>query len=215
VSFFSQIGEADAAHPGHLARLGGRRMAVAAAAFAAAALALGACSSPPPTTFDLSAPRDVGKSAGGQGQLAVGEPIAVQALDSERIIVKDQADAISFLPGVQWADRLPRLVQTRLIQTFENASRIASVGRPGGGLVADSLLVTEIRAFQIEAAGSQALVEITAKLVTSAGRVVAARLFTARVPVASLEGPNAAQALDKALSQVMRDIVRWTSGRRA
>lgn len=188
----------------------GRRIALGLAA----AMALGGCSSTPPTTFDLSAPRDVGRVGPGRGQLAVAEPIAVQALDSERIIVKDRSGAISFLPGVQWADRMPRLVQTRLIQTFENASRIANVGRPGGGLNADILLVTEIRSFQVASATGEAFVDITAKTVNSAGRITAARMFSARVPTGGIDGPDAAEALDKALSKVMLDIVRWTAGGR-
>jgi cholesterol transport system auxiliary component len=176
-------------------------------------IALAACSSgPTPTTFDLTAPRD-GLKARGRGQLAIAEPVTVQTLDSESIIVKDPANAVSFLTGAQWADRLPRLIQTRLIQTFENASRIASVSRPGGGIVADAVLSTEIRAFQVEAGSGEAVAEITAKLVANSGRVIAARLFTARVPVTAIDGPNAAMALNRALSQVMREIVRWTSAR--
>ena len=60
---------------------------------------------------------------------------------------------------------MPNLVQTRLIQTFENGSRIAAVGRPGERIVPDFQLNTDIRAFNIEAASGQAVVEITAKLI--------------------------------------------------
>ena len=54
------------------------------------------------------------------------------------------------------------------------------------------------------------MVEITAKIVGDAsGRIQRAKLFSARVPVAAVDGPGAAQALDRALSQVLIDIVRW------
>jgi cholesterol transport system auxiliary component len=46
------------------------------------------------------------------------------------------------------------------------------------------------------------------------GRVLAGRIFTARVPVAAVETPNAARALDEALSVAMLDIVRWVSSAR-
>lgn len=162
-----------------------------------------------PTTYDLSAPRDFGRIGGGGGVLIVAQPTAVQALDSDRLIVKDSSGALSFLGGAQWADRVPNLVQTRLIQTFENGSRIAAVGRPGERIVPDFQLNTDIRAFNIDAASGQAVVEITAKLIGDrTGKVQRARLFSARVP-AGAEGAGAAQALDQALSQVLIQIARW------
>lgn len=162
-----------------------------------------------PTTYDLSAPRDFGRIGGGGGVLIVAQPTAVQALDSDRLIVKDSSGALSFLGGAQWADRVPNLVQTRLIQTFENGSRIAAVGRPGERIVPDFQLNTDIRAFNIDAASGQAVVEITAKLIGDrSGKVQRAKLFSARVPAGS-EGAGAAQALDQALSQVLIQIARW------
>ncbi len=161
--------------------------------------------------FDLSAPRDVGRlSSGSRAALIVAEPTTVQALDSERIIVRDGAGALSVLPGVQWADRLPKLVQTRLIQTFENGSRLGAVGRPGERILPDWQLNLDIRAFAIDAASGEAVVEISAKLIRDrTGRVAGARLFTARVAAGGIAGDSAAQALDAALSQVLVEIVRW------
>ena len=162
-----------------------------------------------PTTYDLSAPRDFGRIGGGGGVLIVAQPTAVQALDSDRLIVKDSSGALSFLGGAQWADRVPNLVQTRLIQTFENGSRIAAVGRPGERIVPDFQLNTDIRAFNIDAASGQAVVEITAKLIGDrTGKVQRAKLFSARVP-GGADGAGAAQALDQALSQVLIQIARW------
>ncbi|CAN7524268.1 ABC-type transport auxiliary lipoprotein family protein [Bosea sp. LjRoot237] len=163
-----------------------------------------------PTTYDLSAPRDFGRARGSGGVLIVAQPTTVQALDADRLIVKDSSGALSFLGGAQWADRVPNLVQTRLIQTFENGSRIATVGRPGERIVPDLQLNTDIRAFNIDAASGQAVVEITAKLIGDrTGKVQRARVFSARVPASAVDGAGAAQALDQALSQVLIQIVRW------
>src|SRR5262249_44207437 len=126
-------------------------------------------------TFDLYAPREVGRVGQAYGQLTINEPIGVQIFDSERIVVKEQTGAITYLSGAQWSDRLPRLIQTRLIETFENAQQ-ARVGRPGGGIVSSTALATEIRAFQVDAASGQVVVEISAKLVASYGRVIAGRV---------------------------------------
>ncbi len=170
-----------------------------------------ACSaSPSPTTFDLSAPTTVKAARSSHTQLAISEPLTVQALDSDRLIVKDSNGSISYLPSGQWADRLPRLVQTRLIQTFENASRLGKVNRPGDRIVADQQLNTEIRDFQIESATGEAVVSVSAKIVNDrTGRIVAARIFSARVPAQAIEADKAALHLDEALSRVLTDIVIW------
>ena len=173
-------------------------------------LVAGRMSGSPPTTFDLTAPSQ--KVLGGSiaGQVVVAEPVAIQVLEADRILVKDGAGAVSFLGGGQWADRLPRLIQSRLIQTFENASRLKAVSRPGERISADYVLTTEIRAFQIEAATGEAVVTLSVKVVNDrSGRISSARVFTARAPVGAIDPVNAAQALDKALSVVFLDIVRW------
>jgi cholesterol transport system auxiliary component len=143
-------------------------------------------------------------------QVVVAEPAAVQVLASQQLLVRDEGGTVSFLGAAQWADSLPRLVQARLIHTFENTSQVRAVARPGSGAVADVQLTSEIRAFEVRTPGAEAVVEISAKLVADQnGRILAGRIFTGRVPVAAIEAPNAARALDEALSSVMLDIVRW------
>ncbi|ALA16292.1 MULTISPECIES: ABC-type transport auxiliary lipoprotein family protein [unclassified Chelatococcus] len=186
-----------------------------ACALFAAALVLAGCAGPAPATFDLSAPREVtGAARIGGDQLIVTEPAALQTLDGNAIIVKSEGGAVSQLDGVQWADRLPKLVQTRLIQTFENGSRLGRVARPGEGVVANYALGSEIRRFEVSSTSSEAVVEISARLIeTVSGRVVSAKIFSARVPVAGITGPGAARALDEALSSVLLQIVRWSPAR--
>ncbi|MGX5732761.1 ABC-type transport auxiliary lipoprotein family protein [Bosea thiooxidans] len=180
------------------------------AALAAGALLAGCGGGATPTTFDLSAPSGFGRVRGSRAVMVVAQPTTVQALDSDRIIVKDSSGALSFIGGAQWADRIPALVQARLIQTFENASRIGSVSAPGQRITPDVQLNTDIRSFNIDAASGTAVVEITAKIVGDrTGLIQRARLFSARVPAGAVDGPGATQALDRALSQVLVEIVRW------
>ena len=192
---------------------GAKRWAVPVLLLAALA---GGCSSlslsSPPTTFDLSAPRPRVAGGASAGQVVVAEPAAIQTLESDRIIVKDPGGAVSFLGGAQWADRLPRLVQARLIQTFENGSRLRAVSRPGDRISADYQVNTELRAFHVDGATGEAVVEISMKVVQDkTGRIVAARVFSSRAPVGKIDGPSAAQALDTALSNVLVEIVRYVS----
>ncbi|MBV9077328.1 MAG: membrane integrity-associated transporter subunit PqiC [Methylobacteriaceae bacterium] len=181
-----------------------------AAALVSLGLAAAGCSSPPLPAFDLTAPREALRG-GVRGQLVVVEPVGIQPFESERIVAKDPAGTISYLGGAQWADRLPRLVQAKIIQTFENSSRIRAVGRPGDGTTPTAQLTTEIRSFQLDAGAGEVEVEISAKLIAiGSGRIETARIFRARVPVGSANGPEVAQALDRALSTVLVDLVRWT-----
>jgi cholesterol transport system auxiliary component len=164
-----------------------------------------------PATFDLSAARDglTGRPGIG-GQLMIGEPTALQVYDSERIVAKSVAQGLSYLPGAQWADRLPRLVQTRMVQTFENSNRFRSVGRDGDDINPDLKLVSEIRAFEADEAARAAVIEISAKLVQgNTGRILRGNLFGASTPVASIDGPGASAALDQSLSQVLVALVSW------
>ncbi len=186
------------------------RYARVAALLLATGLFSAGCAGSAPTTYDLSAPRDVGRSGGSRATLVVQEPTTVQAIDSDRVIVRDSTGALSFVGGAQWADRVPKLVQVRLIQTFENANRLGSVGRPGDRITPEVQLLTDIRSFNIDAASGMAVVEISAKLVGDrTGDIRRARLFSARVPAGAVDGAGATQALDQALSQVLVEIVRW------
>lgn len=191
-------------------RRGGRRGGVAALVLAGA---LAGCGTAPVATFDLSAPRPSGGgTAGARGQLLVAEPAALAIFETDKIVVRPAAGAITHLAGAQWGDRLPKLLQARLLQAFENANRIRAVGRPNDRITADFQLVTDVRAFQIVFSGGQpfAEVELSAKIVADrAGRIVAGRIFRARVAAAATEGPAAVEALDQAFGRVASDLVRW------
>ncbi|MER2267554.1 ABC-type transport auxiliary lipoprotein family protein [Methylobacterium oxalidis] len=179
------------------------------------AAALGGCGGSAPLTFDLAALPASGRPAASARSIVVAEPVGIQPFEADRIIVREPGGALSFLGGGQWADRLPRLVQTRLIQSLENSGRLRSVSRPGDKIVADYQLISEIRAFDIAAGSGEAVVDLSAKLITEGtGRVAAARVFQARIPVAKVDAGSAAIALDAALAQVLAEMVRWVNSGR-
>lgn len=168
-----------------------------------------------PLTFDLAALPSNGRAAVSARAFSVAEPVGIQPFEADRIIVREPGGALSFLGGGQWADRLPRLIQTRLIQSLENSGRLKSVSRPGDKVVSDFQLISEIRAFDIAAGSGEAVVDISAKIVTEAtGKVVAARVFTARVPVPKVDAASAAVGLDAALARVLAEMVAWVNSGR-
>jgi cholesterol transport system auxiliary component len=183
------------------------------AALALVALSLSGCASaPPPQTYDLSAIQPGGLAGKTRGQIEITEPVASAALDSTRLVVRSGPESIAYLTGAQWSARLPALVQTRLVQTFENAKLAHFVGRPGERFVADYALTSEIRRFEIDVEHGEAVVEIMARIVAeTSGRIVAAQIFHAAVPTGVTDDGGPARALDQALGEVMRAIVRWTA----
>ena len=177
-----------------------------------AALLGGCAGGAAPLTFDLAALPAGGRPVASGRAIVVSEPVGIQPFEADRIIVREGGGSLSFLGGGQWADRLPRLIQTRIIQSLENSGRLRSVSRPGDKVTADYQLISEIRAFDIQTATGEAVVDLSLKLVADGtGRVAAARIFTARVPVASVDAGSGARALDQALVTVLADIVRWVN----
>ena len=176
---------------------------------------LGGCGGATPLTFDLAALPGQARAGGTARSIVVSEPVGLQPMEADRIIVREPGGSLSFLGGGQWADRLPRLIQTRVIQSLENTGRLRSVSRPGDKVPSDYQLVSEIREFDINSGTGEAVVDLSAKLIAEgSGRVVNARVFTARVPVAKVDPQNAAAGLDAALSQVLGDLVRWVNSGR-
>lgn len=170
----------------------------------------------PPTTFDLRAMpegRFIGRAG---GQLAIREPHAIQVLDNERIVFRPEAQLVTYYAGAQWADRLPLLVEQRLLAAFEGTTNLKTVSRTTDGLRVDFQLLTEIRDFGVaEETGSKvAEVSIYAKVIADdAGRALSGKLFESRVPVTGSGTDGAVRALDTALADVLTEIVRWTVGR--
>jgi cholesterol transport system auxiliary component len=168
----------------------------------------------PPTTYDLVAPRSfAGTSKSAPWQLMVYEPTATSALDTSRLMVRPRAEQVSYYKGIAWSDRLPRLVQTRMIETFQNSGAVKAVS-PSSGQYA---LVTELRAFNIDVSGGPAAAEIDifAKLVnTNSGKVVATKGFSARVAAKSDAPGDAIAALNQAFTEVLQDTTAWVASRK-
>jgi cholesterol transport system auxiliary component len=166
----------------------------------------------PGTAYDLSAARHFPRQAGPiHGQLVVNEPSALGPLDGDRILVRPAPGQLAQLGDAQWEERLPRLVQARLVQSFENAKRLR-VGRPSDKIATDFALLTDLRVFEVSAADGTAEVEIAAKIVNErSGRIVAARVLRATVPAQDVHGPGAVAAINEAFGQVATELVLWVA----
>ena len=171
----------------------------------------GASTPPPKAVYNLqaaTAPADPGKPL--KGQLVIPEPSTVVMLDTQRILFSPANDSAEFA-NAQWADTIPRLLQARLIQSFENYDIAHAPLRSADGVEADHQLLIDIREFQVEAGGQPtAKIAFSARLLNKQGKVAAARVFSASQPIDKLDPPSVVVAFDAAFATVTRDLIAWT-----
>jgi len=168
--------------------------------------------SKPLDTYELTAPAAGDGRGRSNRQILIAEPSALKALDGQNIVISPAPGSIEFLKGAQWADRLPKVVQAKLAETFQRSGEFRGVGRPGEGLAIDYQVIVDVRSFQVRVdGGAHADVELFVRLLNDRnGTVRAGKVFTATAPVRG-EGNGAyVDALDAAFGQAAVEIVDWT-----
>jgi cholesterol transport system auxiliary component len=164
-------------------------------------------------TYDLSASAKANGPSVKSRQILIPPPTALQALDSNQIVIRVSPSEIQYLGKSQWSDKLSKMVQSKLVEAFENTGKLGGVGVPGQGLAIDYQIVTDIRSFEINAAGGHktAIVEISEKILNDrTGTVKAQNVFRKVVPVSGGGNPDFVRALDAAFAGVTGELVDWT-----
>lgn len=146
-------------------------------------------------------------------QLLVDTPAASAELDTTRIVLSRSPVTIDYFGDSAWPDRAPSMVQTRIIESFENTGKILAVGRESVGLRADYILKPELRHFEAVYDGPGAptiWVRLGARvIVVPEGRIVAQDLFESRIAAVQNTMPAIVAAYDEALGAVMKRLVTW------
>jgi len=147
-------------------------------------------------------------------QLAIEMPVASGGIDSARIALARTPVTLDYFARANWTDTAPRMVQTLLVESFENTGRIVAVGRESSSLRPDYLLKVDLREFQAEllaGAAPVARVRLAVRLVRLPERTVVASFSNeARQPAANSGIHQIVLAFDEALGSVMRRTVEWT-----
>ena len=166
---------------------------------------------PPRDTYDLVAPTVAGQIAGGTpAQVLVKLPTALKSIDSNRMVVRTGRSEITYLAGTQWSDTVPRLVQAKLVEVFENTGATGATAKPGDGLVIDVQLVADLRRFEVQQDKRRVLIEMSLKLLSDkSGRVIASKVFTATAATAGDEASDYVSAFDRAFEEFAVDVVSW------
>ncbi len=144
------------------------------------------------------------------GQLLIPEPTSLSIFDSDKIIIRGDPEQKPHFEHAQWPDVLPKVLQTRLIQSFEKAGYFRVIGRAPEGMTADHQLLVDVRKFHIaHIKDTVAEVELAAKIVRSDGRIASAKVFEATIPMNAIDATAAAAALDQAFGKVITGLVPW------
>ena len=146
--------------------------------------------------------------------LSLGVSAGNAMLDSPRIVVRPSANVVQTYKGARWADNAPDLLQTALVEAFEDSGRVGSVMRFGGGNTrGDYGLWVEVRQFEsvYEDGSPQAVVEVQARLVKlRGGGLVASQRFRHAVPSSSPAVEDIVTAFGQSMSALSTDLVTWT-----
>ncbi len=148
-------------------------------------------------------------------QLVVETPVAPAGINTNRIALSHSPITLDYFAGATWTDSAPAMVQTLLVESFENTGRIVAVGRESVGLRADYVLKIELREFQAEYASPEAPpivhIRVISKLVRMPMREIVASHMTEQKAQAAANTLDAVvAAFDEALGPVLKEIVTWT-----
>ncbi len=170
---------------------------------------------PPPNLYRLtpksSFPEDLPEVG---WQLILEPPIADASLNTTRVALQRDPTQLEYYARSSWTDLAPQMVQTLMVESFENSGRIVSIGREAIGLRADFVLKSELREFQAEyfdGANPQVRVAINVKLVKMPKRAIVGSTNLEHLSQAEANlMPDIIAAFDEALGKVLRRLVAWT-----
>src|SRR5215467_2474401 len=161
----------------------------------------------PKSTFDPSLPAVY-------WQLAVEVPAAAANLNTGRIAIAFTPTSTDYYAKVAWTDRAPLMVQTRIVDSFENTRKIVAVARESIELRANYVLQPDLRNFEALYYFGQppiVRVRVIAKLVRMPDRqIIGVASFERCVRARADKVGKVVQAFDQALGSVIKQLVAWT-----
>lgn len=151
-------------------------------------------------------------------QLVVEEPTASSAVNTDQVAVQPTPYQFEYLPRARWVDRAPLMLQTLLIESYENSDKVASVGRSAVGLRPDYSIVTDLREFQaripkteVEGVSLEVHVVLNMKIVDNFDdRIIGSKSFDELLLSPSADMSDVVLVFDDALGKAMRKSVEWS-----
>ena len=163
-------------------------------------------------SFDLAAPQDfVAPKVPIKGLITIPEPTAVVMLQTQRMLFSPSGGPPAFV-DMQWSDSIPKMLQAKLIQGFENYDIDHAPLRSMDGLEADDQLLIDVRTFQIKSDPDfTADIGFSARILAKDGHVVASRVFVQSRKFDKLDPASAVAAFDDAFKSIASELITWTA----
>jgi ABC-type uncharacterized transport system auxiliary subunit len=145
--------------------------------------------------------------------LVVPEPTTLMGFNTDKILMQPSQGESVPVANARWGDNVPILVQSKIVQSFENAGLAKSVSRARDGTSGDYQLILDIRTFQISKASEPATAEIDfiAKLIDKDGKIVNASTFQGNAPVEGDGAQAYVNAIDKVFAKLAGELIGWVT----
>jgi len=147
--------------------------------------------------------------------LEIGGPNAMDSLDSERIALSRSSTTMDYYANAAWTARVPVMLQSLIVQAFEESGKIASVAPDTSALHSDYVLETDIRDFEARYdtpdGAPKVVVRVEAKLFRTHARSIVASLSAVQETQAGGTGiDSVVMAFNEATGALLKQIVEWT-----
>lgn len=145
-------------------------------------------------------------------RLAIEEPQARGLLSGDRILARPEPARLQPIAGIRWVQRLPEMLHTLLLESFEATGRLEAVTRAELGARADLRLVTEVRILEAEFGAGTEPPTVRLRLaasVVSGQDVVAARVFDHSASASGGDAAAIVAAANTVWGEVLADLLPW------
>jgi phospholipid/cholesterol/gamma-HCH transport system substrate-binding protein len=169
----------------------------------------GEAANAPRVVYDLAAPKTFPSLDKPRSPLIVADPASLLMFETRKILVRPSGNEDPTFAGAEWSDSTPKLVQEKMIQSFENAG--FAVARSSENVTADNQLFLDLRKFQLSVSGTpSADVEFGAKI-SANGRLLGSRVFECSSAPKSANAAGTVDALNEAFGKCATQLVQWTA----
>ena len=138
-----------------------------------------------PQIYQLTMPSTIESGAEkGDLRVLVEEPDTSRAIDTDRIALHPSPVELKYYAKSKWTDRVPRLIQSLLVQSLEAKDQIEFAGRSASGTSAPYLLSGTLSNFHADYSGGGPEIVVTLKLNLvdqRTAKILQSQIFESRV----------------------------------
>ena len=170
---------------------------------------------PPPRAFRLTPKSTFSEPISTVSwSLGVGLPSADRSVDTTRIVRLADGIELEYYADAAWANRPTRMIQTLILQSFQNSDAIDIVVDDRSDVRPEFVLRTDLQEFQAEQTDvgpPQVRVALDAKLLRMPKRdVIGSETFDQMIVATGDNIEAIITTFDQALGEVLKDLVEWT-----